>query len=95
MELYQIAAQMFYIDRIINNTNEDPWLVIENHQLQPNNLLSILFSKKKVKIDNFVVNSTLNMWEKTKQILGMEIGTPTHIKIWNNPSVKIQGTKLM
>lgn len=66
MELYQIAAQMFYIDRIINNTNEDPWLVIENHQLQTNNLLSILFSKKKVKIHNFVVNSTLNMWKKTQ-----------------------------
>lgn len=48
MELYQITAQMFYIDQIINNTNEDPWLVIENHQLQPNHLLSILFSKKKV-----------------------------------------------
>lgn len=34
------------------------------------------------------------MWKKTKQILKMEIGTPTHIKIWNNPSVKIQGTEL-
>lgn len=54
-----------------------------------------MFSKKKVKTDNFVVNSTLNMWKKYKQILGVEIGTPTHIKIWNNPSVKIQGTKLM
>lgn len=70
LELYQIASQMFYIDRIINNTNEDSWLDIENHQLKPNNLLSILFSKKKVKTDNFVINSTLNMWKKLNSFCG-------------------------
>lgn len=56
MELYQIAAQMFYINRIINNTNEDPWLDIENEQLHPKSLLSNVFAKQKVKIDNFAIN---------------------------------------
>lgn len=38
LQLYQVAAQAFYIDRIINKTNEDPWIDIENNQLQGNSL---------------------------------------------------------
>ena len=43
LEVYHLAAQMFYVDRIINNTNEDPWIEIENNQLQKNSLLVALF----------------------------------------------------
>ena len=95
MELYHMAAHTFYIDRIINNTNEDPWLDIENHQLQPSSLLTILFSKKKVKSDNFVINSTCKIWNRIKEHLGVEVGTPRHIKVWNNPSITIQGNPLV
>lgn len=34
------------------------------------------------------------MWEKTTRIFGQKIGTPLHIKIWNNPSISMQGTAL-
>ena len=37
---------MFYIDRIINNKNEEPWIDFENAQLQPN---SLLLDKKHIK----------------------------------------------
>lgn len=63
---YHNAAQMFYIDCIINNTNEEPWIDIENHQLQPNSLLLALFSKQKNKTVNFVIDSKLNIWKKFK-----------------------------
>ena len=94
MEYYHMAAQMYYIDHIVNNTNEDPWLEIENHQIQPNNLLSVLFSKNKPKTMNSITNSTVQAWRKIKKIIGHEIGTPTHINIWNNPSINIQKAKI-
>lgn len=94
LEFYHNAAQMFYIDHIINNTNEDPWIDIENHQLQPKNLLSALFSKQKPKTVNFVINSTFNAWSKMEKILGHQIEIPKHIQIWNNPSITIQRAKL-
>lgn len=79
LEIYQVAAQLFYIDRIINNTNEDPWIDIENSQLQCNSLLLALFSKGNVKSTSFVLNSTLKAWNKIKKILHQEIGLPRHI----------------
>lgn len=94
LELYHKAAQLFYIDRIVNNTNEEPWIDIENHQLQPTNLLLALFSKKKVKTANFLIKSTINAWKKVKKILGQEIDLPLNIQIWNNPSVTIQNSQL-
>ena len=68
LELYQVAAQAFYVDRIINKTNEDPWIDIENNQLQGNSLLFALFSKNNVKSTNCVINSTLIAWNKIKKI---------------------------
>ena len=94
LEVYHVAAQMFYVDRIINNTNEDPWIEIENNQLQKNSLLVALFSRDRVKSTNFIINSTLNAWNKIKGILGQEIGLPRHIQIWNNPSINIQNSQL-
>lgn len=43
LELYYTATQLFYIDRIINNTNEDPWIYIENSQLEGKFTVSPLF----------------------------------------------------
>lgn len=72
LELYQVAAQAFYIDRIINKTNEDPWIDIENNQLQGNSLLFALFSKNNVKSTNFVINSTLIAWNKIKKKISIK-----------------------
>ena len=94
LELYQVAAQAFYIDRIINKTNEDPWIDIENNQLQGNSLLFALFSKNNVKSTNFVINSTIIAWNKIKKNLHQEIRLPRHIAIWKNPSINIEGTPL-
>ena len=94
LELYQVAAQAFYIDRIINKTNEDPWIDIENNQLQGNSLLFALFSRNNVKSTNFVINSALIAWNKILKNLHQEIRLPRHIAIWNNPSINIQGVPL-
>ena len=94
MELYYNACQMFYIYNIINNTNEEPWIVIENHQLQPHSLLLALFPKKRIKTSNFIINSTVNAWKKMKKIIGHDIEIPKHIQIWNNPSITIQNVQL-
>ena len=94
MELYHNTSQMFYIYKIINSINEEPWIDIENHQLQPNSLLLALFPKKRIKTSNFVINSTVNAWKNMKKILGQDIGIPKHIQIWNNPSIRIQNVPL-
>ena len=67
LEYYHHAAQMFFIDHIINNANESSWIDIENHQLMPKNYLSIIFSSQKGITANFIINSTLNAWKKNRK----------------------------
>ena len=76
LELYFYASQMFYIDRIINNTAEEPWIYIESNQLKPQNLFTALFTKRNIKVSNFVTNSTLKSWNKIGKILGAQISIP-------------------
>lgn len=94
LENYHCAAQMFYIDQIINNANESSWINIENHQLMPKNYLTALFSNKKCTTANFIINSTLTSWSKIQKRIGQEIEIPRHIRIWDNPSIRIQNVRI-
>lgn len=94
LELYYYASQLFYINQIINDAREEPLIEIENDQLKPYNLFTSLFIKHKIKVTNFVINSTLKSWQKIKTILAIELNIPKKTKIWNNPSIKFQNREL-
>lgn len=94
MELYFYSAQAYYINKIINRTEEDSWVHIEDHQLGAKNLFIALFTKRKIKNASFVSNSTIKAWEKIKNILGMKIAVPKTTYLWNNPSISIQKQQL-
>lgn len=95
LELYYYSTHSFYINKIIiNRSEEDMWVNIEDHQLGENNLFLALFTKRKIKNISFVTNSTLRTWEKPKHILGIEISVPKNTFLWNNPSITIQKEEL-
>ena len=94
LELHYYASQMFYIDRIVNNTAEEPWINIESKQLKHHNLFTSLFTKHNIKVSNFIINRILKSWKKILKILGVHFSIPRNTQIWNNPSIKIQNVEL-
>lgn len=87
-------AQSFYFDKIINRPDEEPWLYIEEHQLGPENLFLAMFTKRKIKNVNFVINNTLQSWGKIKNILGIEVNVPKTTELWDNSSITIDNKRL-
>ena len=53
LELNYYSAQAYYINTIINRSEEDTWVNIEGHQLRGKNLFIAFFTKGKIQNVSF------------------------------------------